>query len=138
MLDREAEEGLVIYAPDVTVIWCSWDPDRREQGFFVVGWYRSACVYSTYQCTLVQDPAISERSYNVSCGLDSGVLLPLRERTSPKWHVPCARDEQFGFGSRSYKWYAKEPEAEEYVRNMLKNIETYDGENATGPIPGED
>ena len=55
------------------------------------------------------------------------VLLPPEKR---QWEVPRSSRGEAGFGrGQSNVWYADKPEAIEFVLDMVKKIESYDGEN---------
>ena len=114
----------------VTVVWCATSPWGTGR---VVGWYQNATVYRTYQGALIHEPDGSawERWYNIKCDCEDAVLLPVKTRYARVWDVPRAKKQDgqpFGFG-RANIWYASEPEAQEYVKSILSNIEQYTGEN---------
>ena len=70
--------------------------------------------------------------YNIACNFNEGVLLPETERYNKKWKVPRHNSKngiQYGFGQANV-WYALEPEAEKYVKELVTNIYGYSGENA--------
>ena len=119
------------YADGVTVVWCATSPKGKS---CVVGWYKNATVCRYYEGTSVgvEEAEQWERVYNVYCNYDDAVLLPEKERYEAKWSVPRHNKKnpvQFGFGQANI-WYAAEPEAESFIKQMIQNIETYSGEDA--------
>ena len=115
-------------ADGVLVIWCATAPSGGRR---VVGWYKDATVCRYYEYLEVEysDGSINEHSYNVFAKAEKAVLLSEKERFNPKWNVPGYTrngDTTFGFG-QSNVWYASEPGAEEYVKELVNNIDEYDG-----------
>ena len=118
------------YADGVTVVWCATSPKGKS---CVVGWYKNATVCRNYDGVLIQNEEVGvwERVYNVYGAYEDAVLLPEKERYAKKWHIPRHNKNnpvEFGFGQANI-WYASEPEAKDFVKQMIYNIETYDGED---------
>ena len=116
------------FADGVLVIWCATAPSGGRR---VVGWYKDATVCRYYESQLAEnsDGSTEELSYNVYAKAANAVLLSEKERFNPKWNVPGYTrngDTTFGFG-QSNVWYASEPGAEEYVKELVNNIDEYDG-----------
>ena len=115
-------------ADDVLVIWCATAPSGGRR---VVGWYKDATVCRYYESQLAEnsDGSTTEFSYNVYAKAANAVLLSEKERFNAKWSVPGYTrkgDTTFGFG-QSNVWYASEPGAEEYVKELVNNIDAYAG-----------
>lgn len=115
----------------VTVVWCSKSNQSRYMR--VVGFYKNATVYRNTQVQEFENGY--EQCYNFIANKEDCVLLPYQERHSNgNWYVPLSHQNgsSFGFG-RSSLWYAGSNTDDEneikYVERMLKNIETYSGEN---------
>lgn len=117
------------FADDVLVIWCApqVETDNRT---VVVGWYKHATVCREYERCEFTDGYI--QYYNVIAYAENCFLLPAEKRNRyTLWNVPRRRGKgmSFGFG-QSNQWYASEPEAQDFVKNLVENIENYTGENA--------
>lgn len=115
-------------AEGVLVIWCATAP---RGGRRVVGWYKDATICRYYEGIIIEeeDGSSWERWYNVFAKAEDAVLLPEQDRYKGKWSVPGHTrrgDTTFGFGQANV-WYASEPAAEEYVKQLVKNINEYDG-----------
>ena len=110
---------------DVLVVWCATARDHMP---VVVGWYKHATVYRYYQDFEFDNGYV--QSYNVIAEAKNCVLLPYQVRGKLQWHSANAKTDGFGFG-QSMQWYAKEPEAEEYIKRLVDNIEKYDGESVS-------
>ena len=113
------------YIPGVTLVWCAWIPEIERTA--VIGWYENAIVYRNYVgIPYGQMPGRDNSEhgylYNVRAEKEHCVQLPYSEIIKPKWIAPRKRTYKYGFG-QSNMWYAKEPEAFEYVHNILKQIE---------------
>ena len=116
------------YANNVLVIWCATAPNGGRK---VVGWYKDATVCRYYEDLEVErdDGNFNVHSYNVYAKAENAVLLSEKERFNAKWSVPGYTrkgDTTFGFG-QSNVWYASEPGAEEYVKELVNNIDAYAG-----------
>ena len=111
------------YVDGVTVIWCATPP---EGGCRVVGWYKNARVYREYQKIAIDedDGSTWERWYNISCAAEDAVLLSIEERAESKWSVPRKPRDPIGF-YQANNWYAREPEAQNFVQNMLRYIDNH-------------
>ena len=116
---------------NVIVVWCA--KAERSNNIRVVGFYKNATVYRYSQYA---DFDNGERQwFNFVADKKDCVLLPYQERfATDKWFVPTSGKNRrdFGFG-RSSIWYggSKTIDKDEiaYVENMIKNIESYNGEN---------
>ena len=127
-------------ANDVLVIWCATMENllkNKRGGITVVGWYKHATVFREPQnWTMIRnDGSEDERFYNVLASADDCTLLPEGERNRFDWYVPNARyTRSFGFG-QSMLWYPTEETAKDYLGNLLRNIDKYDGENWLNRYP---
>lgn len=115
-------------ADGVLAIWCATSP---KNGRRVVGWYRDATVCRHYESQIIEedDGTTWELWHNVYTRAEEAVMLPEKERYEEKWSVPGYTkrgDTNYGFGQASI-WYASEPAAEEYVRQLVKSIDEYGG-----------
>lgn len=121
---------------DVLVIWCA----KRDRGdVTVVGWYKHATVWRDVQdWTIMFDNGMEEeRGYNVRAKASDCTLLPSGERNRAIWSIPSAKyTGVYGFG-QSMVWYPTEPEVENYLTRLLKNIESYRDENWLNKWPEE-
>jgi hypothetical protein len=121
---------------DVLVIWCA----KRDRGdVTVVGWYKHATVWRDVQdWTIMFDNGMEEeRGYNVRAKASDCTLLPSGERNRAIWSIPSAKyTGAYGFG-QSMVWYPTEPEAENYLTRLLRNIESYRDENWLNKWPEE-
>ncbi|WP_161633593.1 tetratricopeptide repeat protein [Fervidicella metallireducens] len=115
---------------NVLVVWVAANRHGKQK---IVGWYKNATVYRQFQYKL-----ISDNDYNITCRANDCFLLPLNERT---FEVPVAtvKDSfnRFGFG-QSNIWYAQEESAENYVKEVIKYIDNYNGERINVVINDED
>ncbi|MGN0687491.1 MAG: hypothetical protein ACI4KA_05240 [Oscillospiraceae bacterium] len=110
-------------AEDVLVVWCAtMAPDTTR----VVGWYKHATVFRTYQECTFPDGYIHE--YNVMAQAKDCTLLPFNQRGYLKWDIKTAKNSSFGFG-QSLVWFGTEEAAQEYVKNLVDTIEQYSGQN---------
>lgn len=107
---------------NVLVVWCA-TADTNES--VIVGWYKNATVYRS-----VQYDEVNEREYNISANAKDCVLLPDNgTRRMLKWRAATAkRMKSYGFG-QSLVWYPNQKEAENYLNELLKNIDDFDSEN---------
>lgn len=118
---------------DVLVVWCA-TADTNE--CVVVGWYKNATVYRNYCEYLFQGETDNEdyiHLCNIISDYENCVLLPangIRRR----WSVPDSRKNTYGFG-QSLVWYAKEKEAESYLKSLIEKINNYTGENWIDKYP---
>ena len=106
---------------DVLVVWCATASNNTP---VIVGWYKHADVYRYYQSCTFDTGYI--QYYNIMADAENCVLLPADERFLPQWRAVVARKDGFGFG-QSMQWYAKKPEAQEYIKRLVDNIEKYNG-----------
>ena len=113
-------------AEQITVIWFARSPD--QSGSYIVGWYRDATVYRYYQ-DMYDENDDFVRGYNISCLCRDAVLLAPEERLREEWRIPRFRTvngqkKYFGPGQANV-WYAREPEADQFIRTILEQIERY-------------
>lgn len=123
------------YADDVIVVWCAKNPQGKT---CVIGWYKNATVCRFYEIMPMndEDGAQWERWYNVCCRFEDATLLPIETRSEAQWAVPRHNSKQavsYGFGQANI-WYASEPAAEDFVKRMIHQIDTYSGEDAKGEV----
>lgn len=115
-VSEDAEE-----ADNVLVIWVAKDPARGKS--YIVGWYKNATVFRNYY----YDEDLCPK--NIYANAKDCVLLPMNKRQKI---VPRAgRDGYlYGFG-RANVWFGKkgDEKANEYIKNMVEYINTYDGES---------
>lgn len=104
---------------NVLVVWCA-TADTNE--CVIVGWYKNATVYRGRQYD-----EKNEREYNVIADAEDCVLLP-NDGTRRKCHAATAKRKTYGFG-QSLVWYPVQKEAENYISELIKNIESFDGKN---------
>lgn len=113
---------------DVLVVYCAKHPTHNFTT--VVGWYKHATVYRNYQT--VQFSEDDFQDYNAIAKASDCVLLPTSARSKKlQWQVPRkSLGWNFGFG-RANVWYASECDKnlDAYLDKLVKQIETYDGEN---------
>lgn len=120
---------------NVLVVWCAKYNDER--GITVVGWYKNATIFRELHnwIYVAKDGSESERCYNVYANADDCTLLPYGERNRHIWTVPLSKyTRSYGFG-QSMVWYPTEPEATNYIEQLVKSIENYDGENWLDKYP---
>ena len=118
------------YVDDVIVVWCATDPNGSS---CVVGWYNHARIYRNYEVVeIMQDDGYTyERWFNIMSLAKDAVLLPVDVRRKIQWKIPrhsTANKVPFGVGSSNI-WYASEPEAELFVKQMIYRIDHYSGLN---------
>ena len=103
---------------DVLVIWVS---AAREGGVYVVGWYKHATVYRSWQPT-PGDPRRKYRTetigYNVKARTKDCTFLKEDSRFSLRLKVP-------GTMRRASVWYACKPEHRKFKQGVLKFINTH-------------
>ena len=122
------------FVDDVLVIWCA---KREQNDVTVVGWYKHATVWRDLQewTLTLEDGTEEERIYNVRAKASDCTLLPVEERNRGIWEARSAKyTKSYGFG-QSMVWYPTEPEAENYLSKLVKNIENYNGENWLTQFP---
>ncbi len=108
---------------DVLVIWCATTMLNETS---VVGWYRHATVYRTYQSVEFDSGYV--QYFNILARKQDCVLLPVGIRHIHIWDAPIARKRGYGFG-QSLVWYAREENAQPYLERLVKQIEAYQDEN---------
>lgn len=121
---------------DVLVVWCA-TADTNE--CVVVGWYKNATVYRNY-CEYLFKGKTDEEDYIQLCNIIADykdcVLLPA-DGTRRRWSVPDSHKSTYGFG-QSLVWYAKEKEAESYLKSLIERINNYTGENWIDKYPDKE
>lgn len=118
---------------NVLVVWCAKLPESKHS--VIVGWYKDATVYRNVNLLPYDkdtDRGLPEFGYwhNVVADKENCVLLPIEERKKDKWRAYRKRQNpnNFGFG-QSNMWYAREESAQQYVSDIIKQIEEYNGDN---------
>lgn len=120
---------------NVLVIWCAL---AYANEMVVVGWYKNATVFRELQEITIEnsDGTEYQHFYNITAKAEDCVLLSAKG-IRRRWSVPIAKKKGYGFG-RSFIWYPTKENAKEYIRNLVRNIEDYDGENWLYKYPEED
>lgn len=84
----------------VLVIWTAKNPE--SSGTYIVGWYKNATVYKTWQD--INDSKRNNYSYNIKAKYQDCFLLPTDDRT---FEIPRAnKGSNKGFMGQSNVWYA--------------------------------
>ena len=96
---------------DVLVVWCA---KYDGIGIVIVGWYKHATVYRHLQ----KNPDW----HYVTANIEDCVLLS--EEARSMWKVPYSKKDGYGFGMSNI-WYAREENAENYVKSLIKRINDY-------------
>ncbi len=123
------------YAEDVLVVWCATSLNHE---FRVIGWYKNATVCRWYESTVVsnEDGTTFERVYNIFALASDAVLLPEAKRFRHIWKAPrknLKTGTPFGF-FRANVWYGLENEAQEFIKRLVDQIDSYDEENEMNNI----
>lgn len=118
-IDKDFSEGQTRLT-GVLVVWIANRP--QAGGTYVVGWYKNATVYTSFQ-----ESNRKERNYyayNVVAKSSDGVLLPIDQRT---FEVPRANAERKDFLGRTNVWYADadNKDVKEFKKNVAKYVESY-------------
>ena len=108
---------------DVLVIWCA---TRDTNDLKIVGWYQHATVFRHYQSLEFENGYTQD--YNVCAAKKDCVLLPYEEQNRHIWDAVSSRKKDFGFG-QSLVWYANEEAAQDYVQQIVDQINRYQGDN---------
>lgn len=112
------------YVDDVLVIWMATNEKQETR---IVGWYKNARVYRSYQEQIAYTHPNYNLFYNISADAINCYLLPAENRT-----FPIERAAQSGKGTgigRSNVWYAESSFARTIlIPKVLEYIEGYDGE----------
>lgn len=115
----------------VTVVFVS--KSNRAKNMRVVGFYKNATVYRYSHVMTIGENEYMQ-SYWIEARKEDCVVLPYHVRFSySNWYVPnSTAQDDFGFG-RNQIWYAAGKGASQkeiqYVNNMIKSIDEYNGEN---------
>lgn len=115
----------------VTVIWVATHHVKKGSlGAKIVGWYRNATVFTTFQPfehipVLQKENGISR--YIIKAPSDQAVLLPVDARVIT---IPRAQDIK-GFFGQSNVWYgdAKNEDVQKFVHTITNYIEQYEKES---------
>lgn len=104
------------FIENVLVIWCAKSPYNDFTS--VVGWYKNATVYRHYydnHYCIKQN-----RRYNILASEKDCTLLPIKLRNKKReWGIPRRGkiiSQSYGFG-RSNIWFAKQEDAQEWLKN---------------------
>ena len=127
---------------EVLVVYCARYPFSDKRETIVVGWYKHATVYRYYELQEFSGDKgeIYVQSYNAIAKKEDCVLLPTGvRRRGNTWKVTRMNDKlaTFGFG-QSNVWFANEKNNEklqEFLNRLVKQIDTYDGENRIDKYP---
>jgi hypothetical protein len=118
---------------NVLVVWCANSPEIKHT--VIVGWYKNSTVYkkaNKLPYNEETDRGLPEFGYlyNVVADKNDCTLLPIEERNKEKWRAyrKVGNPRGFGFG-QSNMWYSDGESAREYVSEIIKQIEGYDGDN---------
>ena len=115
----------------VTVVWVATHKVKNNSlGAKIVGWYRNATVFSTFQPfdpvpELQSENGISR--YIIKAPADQAVLLPVDARVIT---IPRAQDIK-GFFGQSNVWYGDDENVQEFVQQIAQSIEQYRKDNIT-------
>lgn len=120
-------------AEDVLVIYCAKYPYTDKTESVVVGWYKHATVFRDFQKIEFNEEGIENQFYNAIARVEDCVLLPTGTRRQSIWKAQRRKSGiSYGFG-QSNVWFASgaedNPYLKSYLDNLVKNIETYSGEN---------
>lgn len=113
---------------DVLVVWCATQKqeDTGKNKAVIVGWYQHAAVYRYGESYMLWDG--NYQDYYMQAKVEDCVLLPEEVRSLKKWEAPVAQKWGYGFG-QALVWYARNENAEPYLKKLVKQIQEYDGEN---------
>lgn len=120
---------------DVLVVWCATMRNSEKR---VMGWYKGATVYRRYQECEFDNGYV--QNYNIIAPAENCTLLPYTDRGDRKWNVPLARNKDYGYGfGQAMVWYADndDEKARNYINELVKKIDEYDGKNQMDDIPLE-
>lgn len=129
---RKAEE-----AEQVLVVFCSTHHENKP---VIVGWYKNATIFRYYDEINIteEDGSISRRVYNIEANAEDCVLLPYGERNCNCWRAPRKKaTKSYGFGQANV-WFAEEESAKNYIQEIVKQIDSYRGENWLWKWPDEE
>lgn len=126
-LNRLDKNNNGISVSDVTVVWVATHKVKNKSlGAKIVGWYRNATVFSTFQPfnpvpDLQRENDISR--YIIKAPADQAVRLPIDARVIT---IPRAQEIK-GFFGQSNVWYgdAENEKVQEFVQDIAKYIEQY-------------
>ncbi len=97
---------------NVLVIWIATHP--KAGGTYIVGWYKNATVYKSYQES--NNPLRNSYGYNIVAKAENCLLVPIDRRT---FQVPRAKTGGKGFLGQSNVWYAD---------SLIKTVQTFRNE----------
>ena len=120
-IDKECTDKNAL--KEVLVIWIAKHPSAG--GTYIVGWYKNAKVYRTFQ-----ESNASERKkydYNIIANKDDCNLIPVDQRT---FLVPRARAKGKGFLGQSNVWYcdSNNSDVQQFRKEVLNYIKTFSSE----------
>jgi hypothetical protein len=105
---------------DVLVVWIAKHPSAG--GTYIVGWYKNATVYKTFQ----ESNALERNKYgfNICAKTDDCTLIPVDQRT---FLVPRANTKGKGFLGQSNIWYADSSDIsiQKFRKEVLDYIQNY-------------
>lgn len=117
---------------DVLVVWCATQKDENtdKNKAVIVGWYQHATVYRRRDIDQGEENqnVDDDGDYYVKAKVEDCVLLPEEVRSLKEWEAPVAQKWGYGFG-QALVWYARNENAEPYLKKLVKQIQEYDGEN---------
>ena len=123
----------------VTVVWvATHHSDNKSLGTKIVGWYRNATVFATFQ-TFDNVPELQKEngisSYIIKAPAEQAVLLPIDARVMV---VPRAQDIK-GFLGQSNVWYgdSDNTDVQKFIDNVAQIIEQYEPESDSGCLKGK-
>lgn len=108
---------------DVLVVWIATHPSAG--GTYVIGWYKNANVYKTFQET--KYPQRNNYNYNIVAKAEDCQLLPILQRS---FQVPRANTIGKGFLGQSNVWYADSTNIDvlQFKDEVINYIKSYKGE----------
>lgn len=123
----------------VTVVWvATHHSNNKSLGTKIVGWYRNATIFATFQ-TFDNVPELQKEngisSYIIKAPAEQAVLLPIDARVMV---VPRARDIK-GFLGQSNVWYgdSDNTDVQKFIDNVAQMIEQYEPESDSGCLKGK-
>lgn len=135
-LKRLDENNNGISVSNVTVVWVATHrTEKGSQGAKIVGWYRNATVFTTFQ-PFSHVPALQEENgisrYIIKAPANQAVLLPVDARVI---EIPRAQDIE-GFFGQSNVWYgdAKKEDVQKFVHKVTNYIEKYEKKSVSDSL----
>ena len=117
-IDKECTDKNAL--KDVLVVWIAKHPSAG--GTYIVGWYKNAQVYRTFQES--NAPERKKYEYNITANKDDCTLIPVDQRT---FLVPRAKAKGKGFLGQSNVWYADSsyPQVQAFRKEVLDYIQHF-------------